>query len=86
MRRDIATLPARSTLLPREGAGRVQEVAGALRRQLVAWGVRDATGGATGPLSVVCAAHRHAGAQTSRLLRDSPARSTLLPREGAGRA
>ena len=27
----------------------------------------NATGGATGPLSVACAAHRHAGAQTSRL-------------------
>merc|ERR1712185_719851 len=42
------------------------EEAGALRRHLVAWGVRNATGGVTGPLSVACAAHRHAGAQTPR--------------------
>ena len=28
--------------------------------------MRNATGGVTGPLSVACAAHRHAGAQTSR--------------------
>ena len=45
-------------------------------------GSENATGGVKGPLSAACAANRHAGAQTLRLC---PARSTLLPREGAGR-
>ena len=51
--------PPHETRLERAGAH--------MSRHLVAWGVWNATGGARGPLSAACAAHRHAGAQTSRL-------------------
>jgi len=58
------------SLDPFAARGRRPRVRGGWRPEaalVVAWGVWNAIGGVTGPLSAACAAHRHAGAQTSRL-------------------
>ena len=58
------------SLDPFAARGRRPRVRGGWRPEAAFGGVgsaENATGGATGPLSVACAAHRHAGAQTSRL-------------------
>ena len=57
------------SLDPFAARGRRPRVRGGWRPEAAIGGVgsaENATGGATGPLSIACAAHRHAGAQTSR--------------------